>query len=151
EQLGAGGQAEVWRAEDPKAPELRFALKLVDVENVAPTKLARLRREAEELAALRHPSVVRCFGLIEDDERALLGFVMEFVEGESLSKRMHDTRLDERLRILVLGHVASALGHIHRQNLVHRDVKLDHVLVTDAFFRNPDDPSTVKLIDFGIV
>jgi serine/threonine protein kinase len=50
----------------------------------------------------------------------------------------------------VLLHVANALAHVHAHGIVHRDVKLENVLVTDAFFQRPHDPATVKLIDFGI-
>src|SRR5215208_3520035 len=105
EQLGIGGQAEVWRAEDPMAPELGWALKLVHIDRVTPSALSRLRREADELARLRHPSLVRCFGLFEDNERELIGFVMEYVEGRSLARLLRDPRFDEHLRVVVLGHV----------------------------------------------
>jgi serine/threonine protein kinase len=61
-----------------------------------------------------------------------------------------DPRFDDRKRILLLAHVASALGYVHQRSVVHRDVKLENVLVTHAFWTAPEDPATVKLIDFGI-
>ena len=150
EQLGAGGQAEVWRAAEALHPHSSRAIKLVQVARVPPSRLARVRREAQELEQLRHPSLVRCFGLFEDNQRGLLGAVMELVEGRPLSELLGSSRLDERLRVLLLHHLADALAHVHRHGLVHRDVKLENVLVSDAFFRTPEEPSTIKLIDFGI-
>lgn len=102
-----------------------------------------------ELTRLRHPSVVRGHGIFENHQ-SRVGVVMELVEGRTLLGLIGDPRLDARAKFFVLLHVANALAHVHAHGIVHRDVKLENVLVTDAFFRTPHDPATVKLIDFGI-
>lgn len=148
--LGEGGQGEVWRADDPLDAEHPKALKLVGVASASPNQLERLRREARRLVQLRHPSLIACHGLFEDLHRDLLGVVMEYADGQSLDDAMADARLTEDKRMLVLAHVAGALAHVHQRNVVHRDIKLENVVVTHAFWDAPQDPATVKLIDFGI-
>jgi serine/threonine protein kinase len=150
EPLGSGGQGEVWRADDSSPEGGQVALKLVDLASTTPSRLERLRREAEELAALRHPSLINCFGCFEDAKRELFAIVMELVQGRTLDAAVADPGLDARRRLLVLVHVASALEHVHRSGIVHRDVKLENVLLTEAFSRAPEDPASLKLIDFGI-
>jgi eukaryotic-like serine/threonine-protein kinase len=150
ERLGTGGQGEVWRAEDPSSGGRHVALKLVQVAGATPNRLERLRREAEQLVALRHPSLIGCFGCFQDEARSLFGIVMELVTGRALDGVVGDTGLDPRQRVLVLGHVAAALAHVHAKGIVHRDVKLENVLLTEQFFRLPEDPASIRLIDFGI-
>jgi eukaryotic-like serine/threonine-protein kinase len=145
ERLGQGGQAEVWRVEDSLVPGSTSAIKLAHDH----LEIERVRREALELGRLRHPSVVKGQGIFENHQ-SRVGVVMELVEGRTLLGLLGDPRLDERAKFFVLLHVANALAHVHAHGIVHRDVKLENVLVTDAFFQRPHDPSTVKLIDFGI-
>ncbi|MCL4750471.1 MAG: protein kinase [Myxococcales bacterium] len=150
ELLGAGGQGEVWRAKDPLAPGTDRAIKLVNIESTGPAQLERVRREARQLVHLRHPSLLACFGLFEDLHHELLGIVMELADGQPLDDLLSDERLDERKCVLILAHVAGALSYVHQRGVVHRDVKLENVVVTKSFWDQPDDPATVKLIDFGI-
>ncbi len=148
--LGEGGQGEVWRADDPIDAEHPKAVKLVGVASATPNQLERLRREARRLVQLKHPSLIACHGLFEDLHRDLLGVVMEYADGQSLDDAMADARMTEDRRMLVLAHVAGALAYVHQRNVVHRDIKLENVVVTHAFWDAPQDPRTVKLIDFGI-
>ncbi len=148
--LGEGGQGEVWRADDPIDAEHPKALKLVGVASASPNQLERLRREARRLVQLKHPSLIACHALFEDLHRDLLGVVMEYADGQSLDDAMADARMTEDKRMLVLAHVAGALAYVHQRNVVHRDIKLENVVVTHAFWDAPQDPATVKLIDFGI-
>lgn len=120
------------------------------ISEASPAHLERVRREARQLVQLKHVSLVECFGLFEDLHRELLGIVMDLVDGQPLDDVIDDPRFDARKRVLVLAHVASALAYVHRRDVVHRDVKLNNVLVTRAFWDAPEDPASVKLIDFGI-
>src|SRR5688572_8616407 len=84
--IGSGGMGEVYRARDPHLGR-DVALKLLP-EHLAydHDALARLRREAQTLAALSHPNIVAIHDLVEDDGRVFL--VMELLEGESLRARI---------------------------------------------------------------
>jgi len=150
EPLGEGGQGAVWKAEDLLHPGLPRALKLVPLALSRPNDVERVRREAHALARLEHPSLVASHALFEDLKLAVLGIAMDFVDGTTLRKHTNDARLTERHRMAVLRHVAHALAYVHRNGVVHRDLKLDNLLVTTDFWATPDDPKNVKLVDFGI-
>lgn len=148
--LGEGGQGEVWRARDPLSEGKTRALKLVRIASTGAAQLERVRREARQLVQLQHPSLVECVAMFEDLRRELLGIVMEFVDAQPLDELIDDPRFDQRTRLHLLTHIAQALAYVHQRDVVHRDVKLENVLVTRGFWAHPDDPATVKLIDFGI-
>jgi eukaryotic-like serine/threonine-protein kinase len=148
--LGEGGQGAVWKADDPLAPGLPCALKLVAVNPARPNDVERARREARALARLDHPSLVKCHGLFEDLRLGLVGVVMDFVDGMSLRDADADPRLGPDHRAAVLRHVSGVLAYLHDNGVVHRDLKQDNVLVKSAFFSAPEEPANVKLVDLGI-
>jgi serine/threonine-protein kinase len=150
--LGAGGQGSVWRSHHESIPGEPIALKVIPVRGSPITLVERVRREAEALIRLStgHPSVVQCRGLVEDQGQGVLAVAMEMVSGVELSAALADPRCDVAAREAILGHVASALAHLHAAGFVHRDLKPANVLVTHAFYASPKDPATVKLVDFGI-
>jgi serine/threonine-protein kinase len=150
EPLGEGGQGAVWKAEDQLVPGSLRALKLVALAPSRPDDVERVRREARALARLDHPSLVVCHALFEDLRRSLLGIVMDFVDGSSLRRVEEDAKLTQRHRVAALRSLARVLGYVHRAGVVHRDLKLDNVLVTKQFWEEPEDPSHLKLVDFGI-
>ncbi|MBW3639223.1 MAG: serine/threonine protein kinase [Actinobacteria bacterium] len=136
--LGRGGTAEVWRAEDD-ALGRSVALKLVTV----PTddSAARAGEEARLLARLSHPGLVPVYDA-GTDERGRPWVVMELVEGETLADTVRRGRVPSQ-RVAVIGRsVAEALGYVHAQGLVHRDVKPANVLI--------GHDGRVRLTDFGI-
>ncbi len=149
--IGAGGQGSVWRAHHESVPG-SVALKVIPVRGSPVTMVERVRRETEALVKLgrAHPSVVACQGLVEDDASGVLAVAMEMVEGEELSVALQDPRCDLARREAILLHVAKALAFLHQQGIVHRDVKPQNILVQNRFWDTPDDPATVKLVDFGI-
>lgn len=150
EHLGGGGQADVWRADDPLHPDEPRAIKLVSTRLAKSAALERVRREARLLAGLHHPSLCRIHGLFEDLDQEVLGLVMDYVPGISLAAALEDERLDQPARIHVLLHLARALAHVHAAGAVHRDVKLDNIVLSKTFFVRPEDPKTLKLVDFGV-
>lgn len=148
--LAAGGQGTVWRVRDPLAPEQPRAVKLVDLALASADGAERVRREAQQLAALEHPSIVGCHGLFEDAQQGVLGLVVTYVEGAPLGRLLSDTRFDVGRRGWLLRHLAQALAYVHQRGIIHRDLKLDNVLVDSRFFAEPARAEYVKLIDFGI-
>ena len=150
EPIAEGGQGEVWKAKDPLEPGAPRALKLINPAAASTVDLERIRREARALSQLEHPSLVRCHGLFEDVKVGVLGLVMDYVDGASLAAIAEGDRFTKALRMALLSHVAAALAHVHDRGLVHRDLKLDNVLVTTSFWDEPGRPENVKLVDFGI-
>jgi len=101
-------------------------------------------REAETLASLDHPGIVRVLRKFEANGTAY--FVMPFVAGMTLDTLIEDRRgknkpfsQDELRRLL--GLVLEALGYLHRSNIYHRDIKPGNILITKGFIP--------VLIDFG--
>ncbi len=149
--LGEGGQGSVWSAEDPLHQGKLVALKLVSLRGAPEGTLERFRREARSLAKLSHPSLPACHALFEDLKHDVVGIALDLVDGRPLAALLASASFTDALRVQALKHLAGVLAYIHRAGLVHRDVKPQNVMVDDAFFDRPDDPSTVKLVDFGIV
>ena len=146
EALGEGGQGAVWKASDPLAPNVPCALKLVPVIAGRPNDLERTRREARALAQLDHPTLVRSVSLFEDLKLGVLGIAMELVRGTSLRQLASSGRLSPSEKTQVLEHVARALAYLHSKGVVHRDVKLDNVLVRESFWADPTRPDGVKVV-----
>lgn len=142
DRLGQGGFALVYVATDTRLKR-RVAVKVLREELAEDEAAAeRFRREAEAVAALRHPNVIPIYGVGESD--GVTFFIMPLVDGGSLADRLvREPRvsIDEARRIL--REAASGLAAAHRAGIVHRDIKPDNMLL--------DGPeSRVILTDFGI-
>ena len=136
--LGSGGMASVYLAEDTLLGR-PVAIKRLATE--APEEsLRRFRHEARIGASLNHPGLVAVYDSIAEDDGLLI--VMEYVEGRSLSELIDDGPLPAEQVADVIGQVAEALDHAHRNGVVHRDVKPSNILVRDD--------GVVKLADLGI-
>lgn len=137
EPLGSGTFGTVFRARDT-ALDLDVALKVLHSD--IPEATARILEEGRWLARLRHPNIVRVFGIDERDGR--IGLRMELVEGRSLDEIVR-TRgpfgPHEALRIGI--DVCRALAAVHSAGLVHRDVKAQNVL--------QEETGRLVLMDFG--
>jgi hypothetical protein len=100
----------------------------------------RFAREAKLGASLNHPNLVSVFDTATDEEGVLI--VMEYVEGEALSRALRRGPLvPERVAAMVRD-VGAALDHAHAQGVIHRDVKPGNVLLRDD--------GVTKLVDLGI-
>ncbi|WP_437735863.1 protein kinase domain-containing protein [Sorangium sp. So ce1335] len=136
----AGGMAQIFRARDRLSGEL-VALKVL--ERRGPQETHRFFREAQALAALRHPGVVGyvAHGTTEGGDPYL---AMQWLAGETLAERL----LREPLTVpesLALGvRVASTLGALHRLGIVHRDLKPSNLLLVGGSVEE------VTLLDFGV-
>jgi tetratricopeptide (TPR) repeat protein len=137
----SGGMGAVFRARDRQRGE---AVAVKTLYRKSPEDTERFVREAELLAALSHPGIVRhiAHGKSPEDE---LYLVMEWLDGEDLAARLKRTgALSVEESLAVAGEVARALGAAHARGVVHRDVKPSNVfLVGGAVDR-------VRILDFGI-
>jgi eukaryotic-like serine/threonine-protein kinase len=139
-ELGRGGMATVWLAQDLRH-DRPVALKLLHLHLAASLGPERFQREIRLAARLQHPHILTVLDSGETDGR--LWFTMPYVEGESLRDRLRRERqlpVDAALRIAI--EAARGLEYAHQHGVVHRDVKPENILLTR-------DGSTL-VADFGI-
>jgi serine/threonine protein kinase len=143
EQIGAGGMAVIYKAQDMELGRL-VAVKVLRPSLVGdPEFLMRFRREAQAAANLSHPNIVTVHDVGQDGPKTHF-IVMEYVDGQDLKKLIRSREepfgVDAALAIIV--EVCKGVGYAHRAGLVHCDIKPQNILVT------PDN--SIKVTDFGI-
>ncbi|MBW3576082.1 MAG: serine/threonine protein kinase, partial [Actinobacteria bacterium] len=139
EELGAGSTGTVWRARREGPVSQVVAVKRLRV-GAAASEVDRLRREAEILAQLDHPHIVRVLEVVDDAGPAV---VMQFAPGGSLQDLLAERgRLTPGEMVAVAAPLADALASAHRRDVLHCDVKPANVL-----FTSDGEP---LLSDFGV-
>jgi serine/threonine protein kinase len=140
--LGAGGMGEVWLARH------RYLNTIVAIKSLLPefahneSLQERFLSEAKRQSELQHPNIVPVLDFFEIDSRSY--FVMQYVEGQSLDDRLHESNPPLSLEEIhsISWDVLSALDHAHSHGIVHRDVKPANILL--------DHSGRALLMDFGI-
>ena len=139
--LGAGGMGEVWLATELRLGR-KVALKLLPSDLTRdPARVLRFEQEARAASALNHPNVCTIHALGETSEGEHY-IAMEYVEGETLRRRLARSRLTVTEALDTAIQVAAALGTAHPAGIVHRDIKPENVML------RPD--GVVKVLDFGL-
>jgi serine/threonine protein kinase len=125
-QLGAGGMGVVFLARDTRL-DRRVAIKVLRPDQATAVAGERFSREARVLARLRHPNIVRVY--LADDTGGLSYYVMEYLEGDTLKSRLENGPLPARAVRALGRELLDALAAAHRQDIVHRDVKPDNIIL----------------------
>ncbi len=137
--LGAGGMGEVYRARDTRL-ERDVAIKVLP-QNLAANPQLKLRfeREARTVSSLNHPHICTLHDIGRDDGTDFL--VMEYLEGETLSRRLEKGPLPTEQLLRTGIEITDALDKAHRRGVVHRDLKPGNIMLTAA---------GAKVLDFGL-
>ncbi|KAA0958366.1 Stk1 family PASTA domain-containing Ser/Thr kinase [Planococcus kocurii] len=141
ELIGGGGMSNVYLAHD-MILDRDIAIKILRYDFSNEEELRRrFQREALSTTSLAHPNIVNIFDVGEDESIHYL--VMEYVPGKTLKEYIieHSPVAPERA-VEIMRQLASALAHAHHNQIVHRDIKPQNILM--------DAEGNVKISDFGI-
>lgn len=141
QKAGVGGFAEVYLGEHTQLGR-KVAIKILHTSYAGqPEMIERFRRESKSAAKLAHPNIIDIYDVGEGE--GINYFVMKYVEGETLSKKMHrEKQLLPAEAISIIRQVADALAYAHEHEVIHRDIKPANVMLDE--FKKP------ILMDFGI-
>src|SRR3984893_16088119 len=143
--LGFGGMSEDHLARDVRLHR-DVAVKVLPARLACdPSFYLRFRREAQNAAALNHPSIVAVYdtGEAETPTGPLPYIVMEFVDGVTLRDIVHNEGpLPPRRAIEIIADACQALNFSHQNGIIHRDVKPANIMISTT--------NAVKVMDFGI-
>jgi tetratricopeptide (TPR) repeat protein len=143
DELGRGGMGVVYRARQLNLKRL-VALKVVATGvHASPDERARFRTEAEAVARLQHPNIVRIHEVGAADGVPYLS--LELITGFRLDQLVKRQPLPARQAAQVLEALARAMHYAHQQGIVHRDLKPSNVL-----FDTTVEPGVPKITDFGL-
>jgi serine/threonine protein kinase len=134
----------VYLAEQREPIRRRVALKVVKLGMDTAQVLARFDNERQALAMLDHPNIAKIFDAGATG-RGRPYFVMEYIEGASITQYCDHKRMTTKERLALFLAVCRAVQHSHQKGVIHRDLKPSNVLVTEQ-----DGTQIPKVIDFGI-
>lgn len=139
--IGEGGMAHVYRGIQ-NSLQRPVAIKLLINDLSTDTEARhRFERESYIVARLNHANVIHVIdrGITVDD---MPYFVMEYIEGTDLGTACKTKSLSHNDKIDIVVQLLKALSYAHKNNVIHRDIKPDNILI--------DDEGHVKVLDFGI-
>ena len=138
--VGSGGFGKVYSCIH-KASGHERAVKVVPKSDSKANK--SVRKEFEFLAQLDHPNLCRAYELFEDEENLFI--VTDLYEGGDLFELVREQGpLKEHEAAIVMQQLLSCIHHCHENNVVHRDLKMENILLQRNDFYN------LKVIDFGL-
>jgi eukaryotic-like serine/threonine-protein kinase len=144
DQVGEGGMGAVWKAQQLEPVKRLVAVKLIKAGMDSKAVLSRFEAERQALAVMDHPNIARIYdgGVAESGAPY---FVMELVQGVSITEFCDARKFTLRQRLELFIPVCQAIQHAHQKGIIHRDIKPSNVLVTMV-----DDRPVPKVIDFGV-
>ena len=138
-ELGAGGMATVYLAEDLKH-DRKVAIKVLKPELAAVLGAERFVVEIKTTAAMSHPHILPLFDSGTAD--GFLFYVMPYIQGETIREKLNrETQFGVEEAVRIAREVADALDYAHRHGVIHRDIKPENILLHDG---------RAMVMDFGI-
>lgn len=140
--IGEGSQGVVYVAKDKRLGR-KVAIKSLHKHLSSDDSIRdRFVEEAKLLAQLDHPTIVKLYDYINEDDRFHL--IMEYVKGRDLNDLIDNVTgpINEYRAIDIFIQVLEGIQHIHNKSIIHRDIKPSNILI------NHNDK--IKLLDFGI-
>ncbi|GAC1652779.1 MAG: hypothetical protein NVS9B1_00840 [Candidatus Dormibacteraceae bacterium] len=139
-ELGRGGMGAVYLGEDPETGEKVAVKELLITAAADPVAVKRFLQEGELMSRIAHPNVVGVRDIIDGGQGHYIA--LEFIEGGSLRDLLGGRPLPTPQAFAVMHGLLQALDYAHQHQIVHRDVKPENVMLSNA--------GEVKVADFGI-
>lgn len=143
--LGRGGMARVYQAVDVRIKR-KVAIKVIDKTHRSKSDyVSRFKQEAQAIARLEHPHVVRLYRYGEQDD--LVYMAMQYIEGLDLAALLESYRADDAYLELdevarLIREICAGLDYAHAQGVIHRDVKPSNIMI--------DREGHAIITDFGL-
>ena len=140
EEIARGGMGVIYRARQRKLNRVVAVKMILAGQFASPEQAQRFRAEAEAVARLQHPNIVRIHDTGEYEGRPY--FSMDYVDGPNLGALAHGKPLASRRAAAYVQRIAEAIHYAHEQGVLHRDLKPSNILIDAA-----DQP---RVTDFGL-
>lgn len=142
--LGAGYYGTVKLGVPINDTNKKYAIKSINKEKIAESKINQLTREIKTLLEVDHPYIVKYYETYDDEK--FIHIVMEYCTGGELLDRIIEKKyFSEKEAAEVIYKITSAISHCHSLGIVHRDLKPENIL-----YESKSDFSDLKIIDFGL-
>jgi len=151
DKLGAGSYAEVFLLED-RLTHTKYAGKIFNLQALplknAHLSKAALRNEVVIQRKLEHENIVRLYEIYETEAKVII--VMEYVQGRRLLDYVIEhSPISEKKSIPLMKQIVDATIYIHSFGIIHRDIKLENMMIVNERGKGDDKP-IIKLLDFGL-
>ncbi|MBD3219879.1 protein kinase, partial [bacterium] len=144
ERLGEGGMGVVYLAAQSAPLRRKVAIKVIKLGMDTREVITRFKSERQALALMDHPNIAKVLDAgVTDTGRPY--FVMEYIQGVSLTRYCRDHGLGLRRRLDLFIQVCRGVQHAHQKGVIHRDLKPGNILVTEV-----EGKPVPKIIDFGV-
>lgn len=142
--IGRGRNSIVYKARRVENSNITpVAIKLITYTDKKPEEAKRnIQREARALLSLSHPNVIKAYNYVARTDLCYLS--LEYAKYGSLSDVLKETRKKPSVKssLLIIGCILSGLEHIHESGIIHRDLKLENILISGD--------KQIKIADFGL-
>ncbi|WP_372366484.1 protein kinase [Candidatus Uabimicrobium sp. HlEnr_7] len=138
--IGHGGMGIVYKAKEKNGNKIVAIKTLHSINSKNSMQMARFHREMKLTAQLDHPSIVKLHS--SEVDNGIVFFAMDYINGVDFGVFLESQRVSLNDKIKLLIQVAQALHYMHQRGIIHRDIKLSNILITQN--------KRALVVDFGI-
>ena len=123
----------------------KVAIKIINKKKMEHVEIFQMRREIEVMKMCQHPNIIKMIDLFETLDNYFI--IMEYMDGEDLHNYMTDRKfkVPEKRAAEIAYQIGVAIQYLHSYGIVHRDIKLENIMMTDK-----SEHSVPKIVDFGL-